>query len=166
MNAAIERLVSRYETGALTRREFVTAIAALASGGLAGAQAPKPQLPVRTLNHVTLFVSNVERSVTFYQQLFDLPVMSRQDNGINLAAGESFVGIYAAPGANGANGANSAHINHFCLGVERFNADETMKVCAEHGVESRIRMRGDVKELYFADPDGISVQLQDVSYRG
>ncbi len=155
MNAAVERLVSRYETGALTRREFVAAIAA--------AQAPKPQLPVRTLNRVTLFVSNVERSVTFYQQLFGMPVMSRQDNGINLAAGESFVGIYAAASANSAN---RAHINHFCLGVERFDADQTMKVCAEHGVESRIRMRGDVKELYFADPDGISVQLQDVSYRG
>jgi hypothetical protein len=33
-------------------------------------------------------------------------------------------------------------------------------------VKARIRMRGDVKELYFSDPDGISVQLQDVSYKG
>jgi hypothetical protein len=41
-----------------------------------------------------------------------------------------------------------------------------MTICAEHGVKSRIRMRGDVKELYLPDPDGISVQLQDVSYRG
>ena len=159
MSAAIDRLVSQYETGAITRREFVAAIALLAGGGPAAAQAPKPQLPVRTLNHVTLFVSSVEPSVKFYQDLLGMPVMSRQDNGINLAAGDSFVGIYPA-------GANEAHIHHFCLGVEHFDADQTRKVCAEHGVESRIRMRGDVKELYFRDPDGISVQLQDVSYRG
>lgn len=159
MSEAIDRLVSQYDTGAITRREFVAAIAVLASGGRAAAQATKSQLPVRTLNHVTLFVSSVEQSVKFYQDLFGMPVMSRQDNGINLAAGDSFVGIYSA-------GANQPHINHFCLGVERFDADQTMKVCAEHGVEGRIRMRGDVKELYLQDPDGISVQLQDVSYRG
>lgn len=158
MSAAIDLLVSKYDTGAITRREFVAAIAVLA-GGPAAVQAPKPQLPVRTLNHVTLFVSSVEQSVKFYQDLLGMPVMSRQDNGLNLAAGDSFVGIYPA-------GANKPHINHFCLGVERFDADQTMKVCAESGVESRIRMRGDVKELYFQDPDGISVQLQDVSYRG
>lgn len=159
MSEAIDRLVSQYDTGAITRREFVAAIAMLASGRRAAAQATKSQLPVRTLNHVTLFVSSVEQSVKFYQDLFGMPVMSRQDNGINLAAGDSFVGIYSA-------GANQPHINHFCLGVERFDADQTMKVCAEHGVEGRIRMRGDVKELYLQDPDGISVQLQDVSYRG
>lgn len=159
MSAAIDRLVSQYDAGTITRREFVAAIALLAGGGRAARQASKPQLPARTLNHVTLFVSSVEPSVKFYQDLLGMPVMSRQDNGINLAAGDSFVGIYPA-------GANEPHINHFCLGVERFDADQTMKLCAEHGVEGRIRMRGDVKELYFQDPDGISVQLQDVSYRG
>ncbi len=160
MSAAIERLVNRYEKGALTRRELVAAIATLVAGGRASAQESKPRLPARTLNHVTLFVSSVERSVAFYQDLLGMPVMSRQDNGINLAAGESFVGIYSS------GDAARPHINHFCLGVERFDADEAIQACAAHGVEGRIRMRGEVKELYFADPDGISVQLQDVSYRG
>jgi hypothetical protein len=27
-------------------------------------------------------------------------------------------------------------------------------------------MRGETKELYFTDPDGIRVQLQDVKYKG
>jgi catechol 2,3-dioxygenase-like lactoylglutathione lyase family enzyme len=170
MSAAIDRLVRQYDAGAMSRRDFVAALAAVTgSAGLSptnasasgpAVQAPKPTLPVRTLNHVTLFVSNVEQSVAFYQRLFGLGVMSKQDNGINLAAGESFVGIYPV-GADA-----KPHINHFCLGVERFDADRTMTICAEHGVKSRIRMRGDVKELYLPDPDGISVQLQDVSYRG
>jgi hypothetical protein len=132
MSGAIERLVSQYETGSITRREFVAAISVLAGAGRAAAQAPKPRVSVRTLNYVTLFVSNVERSVTFYQDLLGLPVMSRQENGINLVAGDSFVGIYAAADAT------KPHINHFCLGVERFDADETMALCAAHGVEGRI----------------------------
>jgi catechol 2,3-dioxygenase-like lactoylglutathione lyase family enzyme len=155
MSAAIDRLVSRYDAGEITRRDFVTALAAFVA-----VPQSDPGLSVRTLNHVTLFTSSVERSVKFYQDLLGLPVMSKQDNGINLAAGSSFVGIYQV-GANA-----KPHINHFCLGVERFDADRAMKVCADHGVKGRIRMRGDVKEFYFPDPDNISVQLQDVTYRG
>jgi catechol 2,3-dioxygenase-like lactoylglutathione lyase family enzyme len=155
MTAAIERLVGKYDAGEITRRDFVGALCAAVSG-----RSAEPPLDVATLNHVTLFVSNVDRSVAFYQRLLGLPVMSRQDNGINLAAGSSFVGIYAAQ-----NDARP-HINHFCLGVERFDVDQAMKACADQGVKGRVRMRGDVKEFYFNDPDGLSVQLQDVGYRG
>jgi catechol 2,3-dioxygenase-like lactoylglutathione lyase family enzyme len=156
MTPDIDGLVTRYDAGEISRRDFVAALAAI----VAPPQAASSRLEVRTLNHVTLFVSNVDQSVKFYQDLLGLPVMSRQDNGINLAAGSSFVGIYQA------GGNAKPHINHFCLGVEQFDADRAMKVCAEHGVKGRIRMRGDVKEFYFPDPDNISVQLQDVSYRG
>ncbi len=33
-------------------------------------------------------------------------------------------------------------------------------------MKGNIRLRGDTKELYFTDPDGIRVQLQDVKYIG
>jgi hypothetical protein len=36
----------------------------------------------------------------------------------------------------------------------------------ERGITASIRMRGDTKELYFTDPDGVRVQLQDVRYIG
>lgn len=155
MNAGVERLVGQYDAGEISRRDFVGALCALAS-----TQTKESAINVRTLNHVTLFVSSVEKSVGFYQDLLGLPVMSKQDNGINLAAGSSFVGIY--PAANSVK----PQINHFCLGVEKFDPDRAMKACADHGVKGRIRMRGDVKEFYFNDPDNLSVQLQDVTYRG
>jgi catechol 2,3-dioxygenase-like lactoylglutathione lyase family enzyme len=158
MSAAIERLLSEYDKGAMTRRELVAAIAVLAQGGRASAE--RPPIPVRTLNHTTLFVSDVDRSLAFYQRLFGMPVQSRQENGVNLSAGGSFLGLYAA--SEGAE----PQIHHFCLGVEGFDPDRTVNVLAGHGVEGRIRLRGEVKELYFQDPDGLNVQLQDVSYRG
>jgi ribonuclease PH len=37
---------------------------------------------------------------------------------------------------------------------------------ADRGIKGNIRLRGDTKELYFTDPDGIRVQLQDVKYIG
>jgi hypothetical protein len=41
-----------------------------------------------------------------------------------------------------------------------------LKKLTDRGLKGAIRLRGDTKELYFSDPDGIRVQLQDVSYRG
>jgi catechol 2,3-dioxygenase-like lactoylglutathione lyase family enzyme len=162
MNAHIDELLGRYESGRLTRRQLLAALSAMTLAAPTAAQLAKPPIPVRTLNHATLFVSNVQRSVDFYQGLFGMPVLSKQDNGLNLQTrpDSGFVGIYAGPA--GAAGA----INHFCMGVERFDADATLKLLTDRGLKARIRMRGDVKELYLTDPDGVSVQLQDVSYRG
>ena len=49
--------------------------------------------------------------------------------------------------------------------MEHFDADAVVNKLAERGVQASIRLRGDTKALYFTDPDGIRVQLQDVSTR-
>ena len=50
--------------------------------------------------------------------------------------------------------------------MESFDADAVLKQLTERGIKASIRMRGETKELYFTDPDGIRVQLQDVKYKG
>ena len=77
------------------------------------------------------------------------------------------------PGANA-----TPEINHFCLTVDGFNVDRILKLLADRGLirsdangpmKVRVRMRGPeaggagegTPELYFGDPDGIVVQLQD-----
>ena len=61
-------------------------------------------------------------------------------------------------------------INHYCLGMEGFDAAEVVDRLAAHGITARVRMRADsdppAEELMFSDPDGIAVQIQDVSYCG
>ena len=65
---------------------------------------------------------------------------------------------------------NTPSINHYCLGMEGFDAAGIVDTLAEHGIEARVRRRGDsdppAEELMFNDPDGIPVQIQDVSYCG
>jgi hypothetical protein len=64
----------------------------------------------------------------------------------------------------------SGRIDHFCLGVDRFDSAEMVKRLAAHGVKASVRMRADsnppTEELTFRDPDNIRVQLQDVTYCG
>ena len=159
----LDSLLQQYETGSLSRRELLGALALLiaAPAAASAAQAPAPVGAVKSMNHVSVFVPNVQKSVEFYQGLFGLPLLTRQDPGINLSTGPSFLGIYPAPA-----GATTGSINHICLGMENFDADAVLKQLVERGLKGNIRLRGDTKELYFTDPDGIRVQLQDVKYKG
>ena len=162
MNSTLDRLIHRYDEGHVTRRELLASLGSLVAASAASADAAaQPSLGVvRQLNHVTVFVPDVARATKFYQDLFGLPVLTRQDPGVNLDAGQGFLGIY--PAQAGA----AASINHLCLGFERFDADAALKQLTDRGLKARIRLRGDTKELYLTDPDGLSVQLQDTSYVG
>src|SRR5262245_2336755 len=168
MSAGFDQLLRRYENGHITRRELLTALTAIAAAPVAAAasiapaeQASAPLGPVKQLNHVSIFVPDVKKSTQFYQDLFGMPVLTNQDPGVNLNAGAGFLGIYPAP-----QNATQGSINHLCLAVDNFDADKVLKTLTDRGVRARIRQRGDTKELYLTDPDGISVQLQDSSYIG
>ena len=161
MTAGLELLLERYERGTISRRELLTALAALVTAGPASAQTGAPAVgTVKQLNHVTLFVRDVKQSVAFYQGLFGMPVLTLQDAGVNLNAGSGFLGIYPAP-ENRPTG-----VNHVCLGIESFDADAALKKLVARGIDANVRLRGDTKELYFNAPDNVRVQLQDVRYRG
>lgn len=168
----LDSLLSQYENGHLSRRDLLGALAVLvaaapsarASGDVAGRLtqgAAKPVGAVKSMNHVSIFVPDVKKSVQFYQDLFGMPLLTPQDPGINLSTGAGFLGIYPNQA-----GATAGSINHVCFGMENFDADAVLKQLTDRGLKANIRMRGDTKELYFTDPDGIRVQLQDVKYIG
>jgi catechol 2,3-dioxygenase-like lactoylglutathione lyase family enzyme len=159
----LDTLLRQYETGSLSRRELLGALALLVAAPAASdaAQAVKPVGTVKSMNHVSIFVPNVAKSMEFYQGVFGLPLLTNQDAGRNLSTGPSFLGIYPAPAT-----ATAGSINHIFFGMENFDADAVLKQLLDRGIKANIRLRGNTKELYFTDPDGIRVQLQDVKYKG
>jgi catechol 2,3-dioxygenase-like lactoylglutathione lyase family enzyme len=162
MSTGFDHLLSRYENGQLSRRDLLAALTTLfaAAPAVRGDAAPAVG-PVKQMNHVSIFVPDVQKSKQFYQDVFGLPLLTNQPPGVNLSTGAGFLGIYPAQG-----GAAKGSINHLCLGVDNFDADVVLKTLSDRGVQARIRLRGDTKELYLTDPDGISVQLQDTKYIG
>ena len=159
MNQAVDSLLTRYETGHLSRRDLVTVLAALAAAPLPSLAQPAA-LPVQSLNHASLIVSDLDRSVAFYQRVFGLAVKSRQTGGVNLAVGDAFLGIYQG-GSNA-----TPHINHFCFGLRDFDPARTVAALEAAGVAAESRERDGVTQVYCADPDNLRVQLQDVSFCG
>ena len=179
MNLTFDRLTEAYETGRISRRRLLLSLPALMMAPRAFTQASKPSIRVRGINHVTLSVSDVKRSVDFYQGLFGMPVINRQGTtsaGLQIGAGPQHLGVSSA-------GSNPPIINHICLGVDNFNVDRISGILAQHGITKsndpgpmrmRVRVRGPeaggakegTPEFYFGDPDGIQIQLQDSRYCG
>src|SRR5262245_27522677 len=101
----------------LSRRELLLGLPALALAPRALAQG-KPTIPLKGFNHVGLRVSDVKRSVDFYQGLFGMPVQARQGGSVllRIGAGPQFLAI--APAASA-----SPSIATMGLAVENFNAE-------------------------------------------
>lgn len=165
----------------LTRRSLLGSFGYLAASRVLSAQAARPQIRVRSLNHMTLAVADPARSQEFYRGLFGLPVQARQGATtiLRIGSGPQFMALGKV-----ATGANPG-IRHFCMTVDNFDAERILRTLADHGVtkidgagtdplKAWVRVRredtGGAKEgtpeLYFTDPDGIVVQLQDTTYCG
>jgi len=160
MSQAVESLLTYYESGRLSRRELVGLLAALAAVPRVGTAQPAAALRAATLNHASLIVSDLDRSVAFYQRVFGLPVKSTQQGGVNLAVGDAFLGVYQG-------GADAMpHINHVCFGLRDFDPAATVAALEAQGLPAESRTRDGVTQVYTADPDNLRVQLQDVSFCG
>jgi len=159
MSQAIDSLLTHYENGRMGRRELVGLLSALTAAPLSSSAQPAA-LEVATLNHASLIVSDLDRSVAFYQRVFGLAVKSRQTGGVNLAVGDAFLGIYQG-GPNA-----TPHINHFCFGLRNFDPARTVAALEAAGLAAESRERDGVTQVYCADPDNLRVQLQDVSFCG
>ncbi len=142
----------------MTRRSLLVSLAA--APGLM-AQSSKSPIPVRRLNQMTLTVSDLKRSLEFYQVLFGMPIQARQGLTVLLRLGPGPQYMALSESRDSKPG-----ISQYGMSVENFNAERIAKLLDDHGVKSRMKMRGETAELYLDDPNGIVIQLQDSSYCG
>jgi catechol 2,3-dioxygenase-like lactoylglutathione lyase family enzyme len=169
MRATIEHLVEQFESRTLSRRDLVaslSAIVAAATATTAEAQSAPPSMLVqgRSLNHASLAVTDVEKAAEFYGTLLGAKVVSRPGNGgINLGLGDGFLGLYKL--------ANPGTVNHICIGVDNFNADQLAEKCKQLGVTATVDRNpanrtsgGD--QLYLQAFDNHRLQIGPHGYQG
>lgn len=168
MREAVENLVTLFEHGTLSRGQLIqgllAAVAPVDVAANAGAE-PTPSSPAfrgRSLNHVTLSVTDVEGSKTFYSRMLGGTISWESQHGAakvegaDLALPDCFIGLYRL---------GEPKIHHFCVGVEHFAVDSALEKLKTEFPESQpLIYRGE--ELYFRDPDGIVGQVSAVDYRG
>ena len=152
METIISKLLSSYEKGSLSRRDLVSGLAMLAAGGTAAAAAPaQDEIAFKDANidHVSIKVTDLQRSIEFYQKMFGFSVVSRADPDIvRLGNGRILVSINL--------GSPSRTIDHFAIGIPRFNADAARRYFTQRGA---MPLQGDYAGFHIKDPDGINVQI-------
>jgi catechol 2,3-dioxygenase-like lactoylglutathione lyase family enzyme len=146
----------------MNRRELLRSLPALAVAPRLFAQTSKPTIPAKALNQFTLLVSDVKRSIDFYQGLFGMPIQTRQGSTVLMRIGNGPQFMAIAPA--GSNPPSIAPV--VGISVENFNADRLSGILMQHGVTARITKRGSTPELFFNDPDGLTIQLTDPKYCG
>ncbi len=142
----------------IERRHFLAALPALAMAPRLWAQSPAPALRVRGLSQLTLTVSDLARSLKFYQDLLGLPVQARQPGMalLRVGAGPQFVALKQA--ATG----EAPSISAFGMGVEGFSVERAQQVVTQLGATAT----RSGPTLFVTDPSGVVFQLHDVSYCG
>jgi len=167
----------------IDRRSFLLTVPALAYAPRLIAQGSASPFHATGLSQLTLTVSDVAKSLDFYQGLFGMPVQARQGSTVLLRIGAGPKFLELRPAAAGERPSISA----LGFAVERFDLDRAVKTLAEHGVTAAaagadkpaamqylVRTRkadlggsGDgTRELFVADPSGVVFQMHDVSYCG
>jgi catechol 2,3-dioxygenase-like lactoylglutathione lyase family enzyme len=149
MQSIISNLVSQFEKGSLSRRELVSGLAMLAASGTAAAAQDEFGFKDATIDHVSIHVADLQRSIQFYQKMFGFSVVSRAEPEIvRLGNGRILVSLN--------HGSPAGTIDHFAIGIPRFNAQSGARYFIQRGA---MPLQGDYAGFHIKDPDGINVQI-------
>jgi catechol 2,3-dioxygenase-like lactoylglutathione lyase family enzyme len=168
MDSLISELVSRFERGALTRRELIAGLSSFVAAGSASpglperldgvppaAAAQSSGLKATGIDHTSVLVTDLGRSAEFYQRVFGLRPVSEDKANRILRLGTEGTGVNSTivslrqqnpPGL----------IDHFAISVEGFNREAVTGILKQHGLTpaNNIEFGFHVK-----DPDGAVVQI-------
>ena len=152
MKALITNLLNRFERGTLTRRELAHGLSTLAAFGARDSYAQDQPSGLRgaRIDHISIQVSDLPRSVAFYQKLFGFTVVSedKPNEIVRLGSGKVLVSLHHKN--------PTGLVDHYAIGVENFNKDAATRILKAQGLfpEENIDAGFHVK-----DPEGIRVQI-------
>src|SRR5215208_3393978 len=138
---------------------------AFASGAvLADKTASREASPLRVkgLDHIVLRVSDMDRAISFYEQVLGLHVERRlpEIGLVQLRAGSAMIDL--VPQKDEADGRN---MDHYAVQIESMDVEALSAHLRRHGVDpGEVRRRygaeGYGSSIYITDPDGNTVELK------
>lgn len=163
----IEKIVALFEQKQIDRRQLIGALVAAMAAPAASVDAAPALMTGRGVNHVTMFVSDLQRSRTFYERLVGATVM--YDGGrfydMRLSGGDSFISILQS---------NTPRIDHLCIGIPNFDTDRAEAAIKQEFPDSKATATSTPagaaqpikwRSVNLRDPDGNAVQLGDVKFQ-
>lgn len=146
----ISDLVERYESGKLSRRELIQGLTALAVAGHAETAAAQSGMIASGIDHISVRVSDMQRSAEFYQSLFGLGPLSEDKEHNILRLGRERVIVSLRQDAP------HGLIDHFGVSVEGFDKAKATELLKQRGLTPAENWE---YGFHVRDPDGAYVQM-------
>lgn len=150
MECIISDLVTRFEKGSLSRRELVRGLAMLAASGTAATAEENVDFKRANIDHVSIQVEDLQRSIDFYQRMFHFSVTGQdQPLGIvRLGTTKTLVSLnHQTP---------AGIVDHFAIGIPQFSKESTARYLRQRGATP---LDDPYAGLHVKDPDGVNVQI-------
>jgi len=147
----ISNLLTSFERGALTRRGLIRGLAMLAAAsGTAAAAVEETGFKGAKIDHVSIQVTNLQRSIEFYEKLFGFSVVSQDKNNeiVRLGITKTLVSLH--------HKSPTGIVDHFAIAVDHFDKE---------AVTRDLKLLGATPEenidagFHIKDPEGLSVQI-------
>lgn len=163
----IEELVALFERKQIDRRHLIGALLVATAAPGASVEAQSPLFDGRGVNHVTIFVSDLQKSRAFYERLVGATVMYEGGRfyDMRLSGGNSFISIVQSA---------TPRIDHLCVGIPNFDTDKAEAMIQKEFPDSQAKATSTPpgapqpikwRSVNLKDPDGNAVQLGDVNFQ-
>ena len=146
MKLTISNLLKSYEGRKMSRRQLVEGLALLAA---ATQTASAAGFQGTTIHHLSLQVSNLQKSTDFYQKTFGCTVNKRDGNNQL---------VFGKQGMVLREGKPAGRIDHIAIGVSNFNKASVTADLKARGVTP---MEAKGAGFHVVDPDGLPVQISE-----
>ncbi len=157
MFSEIDRWLSWFERGKITRRQLAArlvgmaaAVAGTAAGQPAASATPDSTFQATSLNHLALRVSDPQRSAKFYRDHLGLKPLSSGPSNTFLRCGPHFLALFRD---------DQPRMDHYCYTIADYRQQSAARALREVGLEPELV----ADRIYFRDPDGHRVQLSAVN---
>ena len=153
MESIISNLLARFEQGTLSRRELVGGLAMLAASGTAVAAQEDVDFKTATIDHVSIQVADLQRSVDFYQKMFGFSVVSQDKSNeiVRLGINKVLVSLH--------HKSPTGIVDHFAIGVDPFNKESVARNLKQLGANPEENIDAG---FHIKDPEGLSVQVVQI----
>jgi len=151
MHAVIDELVTRFDQGTLSRRDLLQGLTALAAAsGAAPAAAQTTPFRATRIDHISVQVTDMARSVAFYEKIFGLKILSEdKDNEIvRMGVTKIIVSLHRKPPVG--------IVDHFAIAIDDFDREAVSAELAKHGLTAEQNLD---YGFFVRDPEGVPVQI-------
>lgn len=152
MNTLIADLMQRFDDGTLSRRQLIQGLTVLAAAGGATAARAQAATPFVSngIDHISIQVIDLERSIEFYQTIFGLSILNQdvENEIVRMGRDRVIVSLHHKE--------PTGIVDHYAIAIEGFDRDAVTRALAGHGLEAQQNLD---YGFYVRDPEGIPVQM-------